>query len=839
MRGGEFRLVSNSTQSVNERVGQLTLSRGSSTLVGQRAFYSPPTGSSTLSIGALDRQPGATLFLDYEDPFAVTLANAPVLNDGIIGGWASVQHLVGGQYTTDFVTYTAGAFQPLSVWDQNLATATETDNVLLTQNATLPANVNVINSLTMRAQNSSLTLDLGGRRLVVDTGGMLVAGNINNGELAPGNSSRELILLSASTAYGGTIGANIVDGTAGATSLTAGPGGYQLSGTNTYSGITRVNNGANLRFMSYGALPNGGDVEINGGTVEIGYQSTTVKSLHSLTLRDNGRFGEFYPGSGRVDFDAINLESGTLGDVELVGDGAITKTTDETATISTQSPNFNGSADVFDGTLVLVGSKAIGTAAITAHGGRLVLQTGTNDSHLVAGNVTLDGGDLWIDNNYSGVITVNAPSTIMGAALSGYSLYQIGTPGTLVGTQPLRLGGLLNMSAPNKQFSGNVTVDGHVFLRDVNALGTGSVTVAPGGILELSIPSGSFANTVVLDGGEVGTDSEIALQSVPGNLSGQVIVQSDSIIATTYLDPVNITGSIELKDGVRLNKLEEGLLTVSGTLLVGENTTFSLGPGFFRRYDTDVTATDYVSEVHLTGKIKANAPHASINFLRSGFDNFVSTASIEIAAGQSLEIRENGVASLLVLGGGQTLVGGGTLSNPIQVSGGTLAPGNSPGTLTFDQNLTLGPGAIYDWQINDAIGQSGQLTGWDFLSCHQQIIFNSTAATPFVLKVTALTLNNVVGPISHFDSTHLYQWLIASGADVVGFNPSAVRIDLSNFSQFYPWIPVSDFSLVDINGDLFLKYSGQVPEPSTAIPTIVAAFAISLRRFRKSYVLHT
>ncbi len=415
MRGGEFRLVSNTGQSVNEHVGQMMLSRGSSTLVGQRAFYSPPTGSSTLSVSSIDRQPGATLFLDYEDPFAVSLATAPVLNDGIIGGWASVQHLVGGQYVTDFATYTANGVQPLSAWNQNLATATGTDNVLLTQNATLPANVTVVNSLTMRAQSSNLTFDLGGQRLVVDTGGMLVAGNINNGELASGSSSRDLILLSASTAYGGNIGANIVDGTAGSTSLTAGPGGYQLSGTNTYSGITRVNNGADVRFMTYGALPSNGDIEINGGTAEIGYQSTNVKALHSLTLRDNGRFGEYYPGSGRVDIDSINLESGTLGDVELVGDGAITKTTDETATISTQSPTFNGTADVFDGTLILLGSKAIGTAPINVHGGRLILQTDRNDSNLSAGNVTLSGGDLWIDNNYTGIVTVNAPSTIMGA----------------------------------------------------------------------------------------------------------------------------------------------------------------------------------------------------------------------------------------------------------------------------------------------------------------------------------------------------------------------------------------------------------------------------------------
>ncbi len=404
----------------------------------------------------------------------------------------------------------------------------------------------------------------------------------------------------------------------------------------------------------------------------------------------------------------------------------------------------------------------------------------------------------------------------------------------MVGAQPLRLGGLLNMSAPNKQFSGNVTVDGHVFLRDVNALGTGSVTVAPGGILELSIPSGSFANTVVLDGGEVGTDSETALQSVPGILSGQVVVQSDSIIATTYLDPVNITGSIELKDGVRLNKVEEGLLTVSGTLLVGENTTFSLGPGFFRRFDTEVTATDYVSEVHLTGKIKSNAPHASINFLRSGFDNFVSTASIELTAGQSLEIRENGVASLLVLSGGQSLVGNGTLANPVQVTGGTLAPGNSPGTLTFDQTLTLGPGAVYDWQINDALGQAGQLTGWDLLSDHQEIVFSATAANPFLLKVSALGTNNLSGPISHFDPTHPYQWLIATATDVLGFDRGAVRIDLSNFNKVYPWIQLADFSLVEANGELLLKYSGQVPEPPTTIPAVVAALAISMSRFRRT-----
>ena len=130
--------------------------------------------------------------------------------------------------------------------------------------------------------------------------------------------------------------------------------------------------------------------------------------------------------------------------------------------------------------------------------------------------------------------------------------------------------------------------------------------------------------------------------------------------------------------------------------------------------------------------------------------------------------------------------------------------------LTFDQNLTLGPGGVYDWQINDALGQAGQLIGWDLLNEHEQILFSATVANPFLLKISALGTNNLSGPISHFDPTQPYQWLIASATDVVGFNPDAVRIDLSNFNKVYPWIQLTDFSLSEANGELLLKYSGQV-----------------------------
>jgi hypothetical protein len=480
---------------------------------------------------------------------------------------------------------------------------------------------------------------------------------------------------------------------------------------------------------------------------------------------------------------------------------------------------------------VVEGSEAIGTAKTVVHGGRLALQTNRIDSNLPAVNVVLAGGDFLIDNVYKGVVQVNAPATISSFIASNFS--RRGQPGQLVGSQPIALGGLLDMVTASPEFSGDIMVEGAIVVRHPKALGSGQVTIADGATLDLAIPeSGPLQNHIFLEGGKITTDSEVGFTPMPGRLLGNVIVKSNSSITTNFRDPIEILGTLELKDGTQIEKLEEGLLDVSGSLQVGSDTRFATGPGFLRRNDGS-TINDHLSEVRITGTIKSAAPQASINFVRSGFDNLNLVPSVYVETGQSLEILENGSPIEFALGAGESISGGGMFRNPIRLKGGTISPGQSPGRLDFGDLLTIGPGTTYVWEVNNAIGEPGQLSGWDFFHVTETIAFETTMADPFVLRVVGLNEANQNGPIPNFDPRVSYQWLIASADFVSGFDTTAIRIDIAALKQTYPAMRDSSFSIYHSDGDLFLTYVGQIPEPNTAILIVLSlAIWLSLRRIR-------
>ncbi|MEX2170842.1 MAG: autotransporter-associated beta strand repeat-containing protein [Pirellulales bacterium] len=829
IRGGELRMWSPSEGAATERIGRIDLERGTAKVAGQRGGFSPQTGTSALRVGELHRAAGATLFFEFEDPLTVTFDAAPDLDNGLLAPWATVNRILQRGNTTDFATYGPAGVQALTSFQQNLSAATANDNVLVSQNSTLPAGTTAVNSLTVRGDNG-VDFDLAGQRLTIDSGGIVLSGNIVNGELAPGSATNELILNSGSNRSLGDIAAGIVDGAAGPTALTAASGKftiqYNLSGANSYTGPTRVNNDAAIVFQTYDSLPAGGDMEINGGDVRLGYQSMAVKAFDSLIVRDGGRLTLQYPGSAKVDFETIDLESGSIVDVELVGDAAITKTGDGTATLSLDGRQFDGTIDVYEGTLIVEGSRSIGDQSVDVHGGRLVLQTQRNDSNLAPGDVFLNGGELVLDNAYRGTVFVNSPAKISSGNFSGFS--RLAQPAEIVGASSLRFGGRIDLVSANENFTGDVIIEGRVVARHGGGFGSGAVTVLPGAALELAFPQGvGLPNDLILAGGELTTNREIDITPRPGRVLGKVSVTADSIISTNFRDSIEIAGPLELHDGVQLQKLQEGLLTISGDLFVHGNVDFLLGPGFLRRNDGNVIQ-DVVSQVQITGAIKSAAEHASINFQRSGFDDFSLTASVHVGAGQSLEILEDDVPFEFVLTVAATLSGSGTFLNPVRIDGGVLAPGQSPGTLSFADDLAIGAGTLYEWEINDASGAAGGSNGWDLLHVDEGLLFDASAADPLVIQVAGLNSFNQPGVVSNFDPMQTYRWLIAEADAIEGFDPTEVHFAFTESQSTHGAFRPENFSLRADNGNLFIDYQFVVPEPNAFLLSAVCIYCLAL-----------
>lgn len=156
--------------------------------------------------------------------------------------------------------------------------------------------------------------------------------------------------------------------------------------------------------------------------------------------------------------------------------------------------------------------------------------------------------------------------------------------------------------------------------------------------------------------------------------------------------------------------------------------------------------------------------------------------------------------------------GAGSISGSLTTTG-AISPGNSPGKLTVG-SLILSRGASYDFDINNAIGVAGASTGWDLLAVQSttEFAFTITAANPLVVRLHSLTADNTHGSVANFDGRRDYHWtFLSSGGAISGFDPTAFRIDTTDFAN-----PAGGtFHVTQAGNSLVLDYAA--PEPPTVI----------------------
>jgi len=213
----------------------------------------------------------------------------------------------------------------------------------------------------------------------------------------------------------------------------AGSGTLELSGVNTYTGLTQINGGA-LRISSdsnLGAAPasaTSGHLRFTAGTLDT-TASMTLNANRRITLNAGG--GTFSPDAGTT-----LTYAGVIS-----GAGSLTKSDAGTLRLSggVGSNSFSGGTSVSGGTLALAktaGQNAVGSGRITINsGGTLLLENTNQISDTTA--MTLAGGMLSTGAGFSetlGVLTLTANSSItLGAAIHnlrfGASNLALWTPG--------------------------------------------------------------------------------------------------------------------------------------------------------------------------------------------------------------------------------------------------------------------------------------------------------------------------------------------------------------------------------------------------------------------------
>jgi fibronectin-binding autotransporter adhesin len=471
----------------------------------------------------------------------------------------------------------------------------------------------------------------------------------------------------------------------GTTLTKEGPGTLVLSAANTYTGPTLVRAGT-----------------LRGGIIDAFITSSSVSVASSATL----------------DLDSVNQTANLLSGAGSVLLGAATLTATTAADTT------------FDGVIS-------GSGGVIKSGASVWTLTGGN---VYTGGTTISAGTLQLGNGGSGgqivgdvlddaVLAFNRSDAITFAgAISGTgSLRQLGTGttvltgnstyagGTTVAAGTLQLGG----GGTTGSITGDVIDDGVLAFNRSDATAFTGVISGAGAVTQLGTGTTTLtAGNTYLGGTTIAAGTlQLGSGGTSGSIAGNVI--DNGTLAFNRSDTVIFTGQISGVGGVAHAGTGRTVLTadhtyaggtsiLGGTLQIGDGGSTGSIVGNVVDNGTLVfdRADSFLFGGALSGAGTLQQVGTGISLMTGNSGAFTGSTSIT-----SGTLRVDGIlgaaSSQLTVASGGRLSGNGTVGGTVSIIDGVLAPGTSPGTLTIGGDLTLGAGAILDYEF----GQAGVVGG--------------------------------------------------------------------------------------------------------------------------------
>lgn len=464
----------------------------------------------------------------------------------------------------------------------------------------------------------------------------------------------------------------------------------------------------------------------------------------------------------------------------------------------------NAGAIVSGGNGVEIGSSSNSTAAsltidaATFNLTNQAMRAGYNGSQnrlvVTNGGVLNLSSVLYVGQGVSDVNGAHSNTTLVtgaGSSISQASL--VGPSGNVVGFRGrdnsliVSNGATVVLGGPTAGFAMNQVG------WDTNSSGNSLVVTDAGSVwggrgdLEVGV-RGSSNFVSVLNGGLI-TNGTVRI-GVTNSAAGNYLVVDGA--GSVFSNRISMTVGNGTNTGNRINVTNGGVLHTGGLLNVQSNSTVNAAGSVWVGQGRPSVQT-------------VNVLHTNAN------SNSVLTVNGLVAAEGTVTVGTRGV-----LGGAGTV----QAADAVIASGGTLSPGNSPGTMTVDGNLTWLGGGNYNWQIHDATGLAG--TGWDYMSVTGAL--DLTALTPsskFNINLWSLSAvsPDANGAAINFDNTlDAQSWdiLVAVGG-ITGFDAADFNINVSatnGTGGFANALASGGFFGIEQQGNVIsLTYT--VPEPST------------------------
>lgn len=362
------------------------------------------------------------------------------------------------------------------------------------------------------------------------------------------------------------------------------------------------------------------------------------------------------------------------------------------------------------------------------------------------------------------------------------------------------------------QTSASTTIDGSQYTKGLR-FQSAQVTIEGTNNANLSIG----VNGIVVDNSTTGTVTLAPGTSV--TLLGDQTWNNDSSHTLEVLGQVSGFGKLSISNTSSGAEVNLGALSYSGAF---ENK----GLGATKVNETIGTSISSVSQSG-GGRLELNAVNS--------YTGNTSVSGGELSVNGS--IASSSLTTVLTTG---TLKGSGIAGNTLISGFGTINPGNSPGLLTIDGDLTWDINGNYNWEIYDASGVAG--IGYDSIYVTGTLDL-SLLSDPNDFSINLWSLSGLnpdeSGNAINFNPNADYFWTIVSTDNgIVGFNPDFFDINTiaNNETTGFSNSLNGAFSISANSNDLILEYN-TVPEPHPiALLLITAGFFWARNIYKKGFL---
>ncbi|MBU3664628.1 MAG: hypothetical protein FGM15_01940 [Chthoniobacterales bacterium] len=514
--------------------------------------------------------------------------------------------------------------------------------------------------------------------------------------------------------------------------------------------------------------------------------------------------------------------------------------------------NWNGNNTPMNGdTLVFAGAWMTNTTnSSSSLQLKSIIFTNTAGNFSISGNaMTVSNGIVNLSANgqtFSNQVTLGAAQTFDASAgeltfagainNNGNQLTISGSNNTTVSGAMSGAGGLtktgdgeLSLAASNSFSGGTLLNGGTLTAGHASAFGSGSVTLASGTTLDLA--NFSIANALIINGGTLtnaGTVSGAQFNAGTTTLSSA----NSTVASVTSTATLNVAGN-----NTTITNVSGGTVNVTGANTAVKSYT---GGNINISNATVVTVQSGNSSGAISGA-GSLAKNSAGTLTLSGTSTYSGATTV---SGGTMVVNGAVNSSIFTVESGATLGGSGSIGGLIVGSGGTISPGNSPGTQTIAGNATWDGGGNYNWQIHDATGAAGSSTGWDLINITGALDLTGLSDTnKFNINLWSLsgvspdTNGNAVNFTAPTNKLTTYTWTILNAAGGInGFNSTNFNLNVAAFNGtggFLNPLGEGSFYLVQNGNNLDLKF-GIIPEPGTWAAAAMLLGGAGFVRWRRS-----